>query len=90
MRPNPIRLTTNSPTRDEVETAVVGNQGWKQTGGLLKRRAWVLVVAALVIGCGQPPVMAESKDVSLEGWSSDDGLLFHWIFQTRCFVTICC
>ena len=22
--------------------------------------------------------MAESKEVSMEGWSSEDGLLFHW------------
>lgn len=29
--------------------------------------------------------MAESKDVSLEGWSSDDGLLFHWDVQDTLF-----
>ena len=67
-----------------------GQGGGNKPAGLLKRRAWVLVVAALVIGCGQPPVIAESKDVSLEGGPVTTAFCFIGMFKTRCFVTICC
>jgi len=44
----------------------------------LKRWVWACFVTACIAGCGEPPLMAESKEVSMEGWSSEDGLLFHW------------
>lgn len=41
----------------------------------------MLTVCALAIGCGQPPLMADSRDIAMEGWSSAEPVLFHWEIQ---------
>ena len=43
------------------------------------RTAWVaLALTAWLSSCGTPPVVAESQEVSLEGWNSEDVLRFQW------------
>ncbi len=43
------------------------------------RTGWVtLVLAAWLSSCGTPPVVAESQEVALEGWDSEDVLRFQW------------
>lgn len=37
---------------------------------------WVLLA-----GCGEPPLVAETEDVPLEGWDSQQSLAFHWDVQ---------
>jgi gliding motility-associated lipoprotein GldH len=40
-----------------------------------------LMLAVLVCGCGEPPLVAETADVDLEGWSSDSAVTFYWDVQ---------
>ena len=43
--------------------------------------AWILLGWALLAGCGQPPLVAETSDVPLEGWDSQHSVAFHWDVQ---------
>ena len=38
-------------------------------------------MATVLASCGEPPLMAESKEVSMDGWPSEERLLFHWDVQ---------
>ena len=35
-------------------------------------------VCALWTGCGDAPLVAESTDIELSGWPSEEGATFHW------------
>ena len=36
---------------------------------------------AVVTGCGEPPLLAETRDIDMSGWHSDKSVAFHWDIQ---------
>ena len=40
-----------------------------------------LIAVGLLAGCGPAPLVAESRDVELEGWASDTPVSFNWNVQ---------
>ena len=46
---------------------------------MTSRTAWAtLALTAWMSSCGTPPVVAESQEVPLDGWKSEDVLRFQW------------
>lgn len=39
------------------------------------------VCAVAFFGCTEPPLLAETRDIDLLGWESDDGARFQWDIQ---------
>jgi gliding motility-associated lipoprotein GldH len=38
----------------------------------------LICACLLAVGCGEPPLFAESEDVDPNGWSGEDALSFQW------------
>ena len=53
----------------------------QQTRHLVRLLGGWLIAVGLLAGCGPAPLVAESRDVELEGWASDTPVSFNWNVQ---------